>query len=108
MGLVNESTRDRNIPIGKIDIMKSFSFFEIDKQYTDKVLEGLNGYGFEGVKVNSEIAKERPSGGGNDRGGNRDKKRQSSGARNEGGSYDRSKKRSGSKSGSGKRSRRRR
>lgn len=107
MGLVNESTRDRNIPIGKIDIMKSFSFFEIDKQYTDKVLDGLNGYGFEGVKVNSEIAKEKPSGGG-DRGGNRDKGKRSSGGRNESGSSDRSKKRSGSKSGSGKRSRRRR
>lgn len=108
MGLVNESTRDRNIPIGKIDIMKSFSFFEIDKQYTDKVLSGLSGYTFEGVKVNSEIAKERPSGGGGDRAGNRDKGRRSSGARSEGRSYDRSKKRSGSKSDSGKRSRRRR
>jgi ATP-dependent RNA helicase DeaD len=107
MGLVNESTRDRNIPIGKIDIMKSFSFFEIDQQYTDKVLNGLNGYGFEGVKVNSEIAKERPSGGG-DRGGNRDKGRRSSGGRSEGSSYDRSKKRSGNKSDSGKRSKRRR
>ncbi|MCB2196506.1 MAG: DEAD/DEAH box helicase [Bacteroidetes bacterium] len=107
MGLVNESTRDRNIPIGKIDIMKSFSFFEIDQQYTDKVLGGLNGYSFEGVKVNSEVAKERPSGGG-DRGGNRDKGRRSSGARSEGRSYDRSKKKSGGKSDSGKRSRRRR
>lgn len=108
MGLVNESTRDRNIPIGKIDIMKSFSFFEIDQQYTDKVLEGLNGYGFEGVKINSEIAKEKPSGGGNDRGGYRDKRRKASGARSEGGSYDRSRKRSGGKSDSGRRSKRRR
>ena len=108
MGLINESTRERNIPIGKIDIMKSFSFFEIDKQYTDKVLDGLNGYVFEKVKVTSEIAKEKPSGGGSDKGGNRDSKRRSSGSRSEGRSYDRSKKRSGSKSDSGKRSKRRR
>ena len=72
MGLVNESTRERNIPIGKIDIMKSFSFFEIDKQYTDKVLDGLNNAIFEGVKVNTEIAKEKPSGGGSDRERRRD------------------------------------
>ena len=111
MGLVNESTRDRNIPIGKIDIMKSFSFFEIDKEYTDKVLSGLNGYAFEGIKVASEIAKERPSGGGdNERGGGRESRRRSSGPRSEGRSYDRdrSKKKYGGKSESGKRSRKRR
>lgn len=62
MGLVNEATRDRNIPIGRIDIMKSFSFFEIDEQYTSKVLDGLNNIDFDGVKVSSEIANEKPAG----------------------------------------------
>ncbi|PLX11559.1 MAG: DEAD/DEAH box helicase [Marinilabiliales bacterium] len=107
MGLVNESTHDRNIPIGKIDIMKSFSFFEIDKQFTDKVLDGVNGYTFEGVKVSTEIAKEKPSGGSSDRDGNREGRRRSSSPRGEGRSYDRdrAKRRSGSKSESGKRPR---
>ncbi|HRW63931.1 MAG TPA: DEAD/DEAH box helicase [Bacteroidales bacterium] len=77
MGLVNESTRERNIPIGKIDIMKSFSFFEIDMQYTDKVLKGLNNAVFEGVNVSSEIAKERSSGGGSDRDSGRGDRRSS-------------------------------
>ncbi len=72
MGLVNEATKERNIEIGRIDVMKSFSFFEIDKQYTDKVLDGLNDAVFEGVSVSSEIAKERQSGGGgSDRGSRR-------------------------------------
>ena len=62
MGLVNEATRDKNIPIGRIDILKSFSFFEIDEQYTNKVLEGLNSANFDGVKVSSEVANEKPSG----------------------------------------------
>ncbi|HAN18562.1 MAG: hypothetical protein A2X13_13975 [Bacteroidetes bacterium GWC2_33_15] len=62
MGLVNEATRDRNIPVGRIDIMKSFSFFEIDEQYTSKVLDGLNNIDFDGVKVSSEIANEKPAG----------------------------------------------
>lgn len=61
MGLVNEATRERNIPVGKIDIMKSFSFFEIDNQYVEKVLSGLNNASFDGVKVNSEIANGKPS-----------------------------------------------
>lgn len=77
MGLVNEATGERNIEIGRIDVMKSFSFFEIDKQYTDKVLGGLNNASFEGVSVSSEIAKERPSGGGSDRGGRSDDRRRS-------------------------------
>ena len=29
IGLINECTRNRNIPVGKIDIMRKFSFFEI-------------------------------------------------------------------------------
>ena len=58
MGIVNEATKEKNIQIGRIDVMKSFSFFEIDKQYTDKVLNGLNGFTFEGITISSEIAKE--------------------------------------------------
>jgi ATP-dependent RNA helicase DeaD len=87
MGLVNEATGERNIEIGRIDVMKSFSFFEIDKQYTDKVLEGLNSAVFEGISVSSEIAKERQAGeGGSDRdsrrsgrGSDRDSRRSSGG-----------------------------
>lgn len=62
MGLVNESTRDNNIPIGRIDVMKSFSFFEVDKQFTDKVIDGLNSASFEGMDVSVELAKEKSSG----------------------------------------------
>lgn len=72
MGLVNEATRDNNIPIGRIDVMKSFSFFEVDKQFTDKILDGLNQASFEGVDVSVELAKERtPGGSGSDRGSDR-------------------------------------
>jgi ATP-dependent RNA helicase DeaD len=81
MGLVNEATGERNIEIGRIDVMKSFSFFEIDKQYTDKVLDGLNEATFEGVSVSTEIAKDKPSGGGS--GGDRDSRR--GGSRRSGG-----------------------
>lgn len=62
MGLVNEATREKNIPVGKIDIMKSFSFFEIDNQFVDKVMNGLNTANFDGVKVSTEIANEKPQG----------------------------------------------
>ncbi len=105
MGLINESTRERNIAIGKIDIMKSFSFFEIDKQFTDKVLDGLSSSVFEGVKVNSEIAKEKPKGGDSERATKRSERNRSE--RNRSRDKDRSRRKSGNKSDSGKRSRKR-
>lgn len=108
MGLVNEATRERNIPIGKIDIMKSFSFFEIDKQYTDKVLDGLNNAVFESVKVNTEIAKEKPSGGGSDRGGRSGERRRTFPGDSRQNDRDRNKPRSSRRSESGKRPRRKR
>jgi len=107
MGLINDSTRERNIEIGKIDIMKSFSFFEIDKQYSDKVLDGLNSAIFEKVKVNSEIAKEKPSGG-SDRGGRGGDRKRSSGRDNRSYDSNRSRRKSGGKTDSRKRSRKRR
>ncbi|MCK7462294.1 MAG: DbpA RNA binding domain-containing protein [Sphingobacterium sp.] len=60
--MVNEATREKNIPVGKIDIMKSFSFFEIDNQFVEKVMSGLNSASFDGVKVSTEIANEKPQG----------------------------------------------
>lgn len=111
MGLVNEATRERNIPVGKIDIMKSFSFFEVDKQYTDKVLDGLNNAVFEGVNVNTEIAKDKQAGGGgSDRGARRDDRKRSSARRDDRRPSDneRSRKRTSGRSETGKRPRRKR
>ncbi len=42
IGLINQNTRKRNIPIGKIDLMKKFSFFEVDSQYKEDVLRGFS------------------------------------------------------------------
>ena len=41
IGLINRSTRDKNVNIGKIDILRKFSFFEVDESYTDDVLNGF-------------------------------------------------------------------
>jgi ATP-dependent RNA helicase DeaD len=38
IGLINRCTRKRNIEIGKIDLMKTFSFFEVDQNYTHDIL----------------------------------------------------------------------
>lgn len=75
MGLINEQGIDKNVEIGAIDILDTFSFFEIDNNYESKTLEVFekNRPDFNGRSVNVEITKERKGGGRRRRndGGNR-------------------------------------
>ena len=57
MGLINENIKYGNAVIGKIDIKKSFSFFEIEKKILPKLLKGLEGKSFEGTKISIEVSK---------------------------------------------------
>jgi ATP-dependent RNA helicase DeaD len=74
IGLINEKIRERNVEIGKIEILNNFSFFEIDRNYTDKTIESFKNFKHKGRKIFVEIA-EKPKSRGRDR-GNRRKKRQ--------------------------------
>ena len=61
IGLVNEETRNRNIEVGKIDIMRKFSFFEIEKDHATDVLQAFQRHvEFEGEKVTIDISKPEP------------------------------------------------
>lgn len=57
IGLINEYTKERNIPIGKIDILRKFSFFEIDSQYKNLILEKLADAKWNNHKVSVELSK---------------------------------------------------
>ena len=63
IGLINEYTRQRNIPIGKIDILRKFSFFEVDSNHKQDVLAGLANANWNGNKVSVELSKPPSSGG---------------------------------------------
>ena len=56
IGLINEYTKDRNIPIGKIDIMKRFSFFEVPSNYERKILNGFKKSFWHDIALNVEIS----------------------------------------------------
>ncbi len=56
IGLINDNLRDSSAEIGKIDILDSFSFFEVDKNYEDKILKSMKGADYEGRKVNVELS----------------------------------------------------
>ena len=55
IGLINECLRKRDVEIGQIEILKSFSFFEIDKNFTEDVLEKMNAAEFNNRSVIVEV-----------------------------------------------------
>jgi len=71
IGLINEQNIGDKVEIGAIDILDTFSFFEIDKNFKDATLEAfsLNQPDFDGRSVNVEITKKERGGSGGRRGG---------------------------------------
>ena len=56
IGLINKATPQLSVPVGKIEILKKFSFFEVDKKYLNPVLTGINGLPYRGETVVVEAA----------------------------------------------------
>ena len=59
IGLINEKTRLRDIEIGKIDMLKNFSFFEVDSNYEKNILEAFADANLGGTKLVVELSKEK-------------------------------------------------
>ncbi len=59
IGLINDHAKDRDIHIGTIDILNSFSFFEVGESYSQKVSASFSNARFKGRKVIVELASER-------------------------------------------------
>jgi ATP-dependent RNA helicase DeaD len=57
--LVNSNTRGKKVPIGKIDLLKSFSFFEVEAGYADDLIRALSMATFKDRRVAVEIAQEK-------------------------------------------------
>ena len=78
IGLINDQNIGDKIEIGAIDILDTFSFFEVDKNFESATLEAFatNQPDFDGRSVNVEITKKDRSSGGKRRGkkpfGNKD------------------------------------
>ena len=52
IGLINEYSKRRNVEIGKIDIQRKFSFFEIDSNFEKELVSALNNVVIEGHVIN--------------------------------------------------------
>ncbi len=57
IGLVNEYTRNRKLIIGKIDILKNFSFFEVENSAEKDILKGFKDSQWNGYKLTVKISK---------------------------------------------------
>jgi ATP-dependent RNA helicase DeaD len=68
IGLINQGLDSGNAGIGKIEILRNFSFFEIEQGIENDLIDALKGRNFEGVPLSVEVSQEKRSSGG-DRGG---------------------------------------
>ena len=57
IGLINRCTRNKNIDIGRIDLMKTFSFFEVNQKFDVEILSGFEGIEYNHRQVVVEISK---------------------------------------------------
>ncbi len=57
IGLVNDETKSKEIEIGKIEILRNFSFFEVDKAFEKTVVSSFEDSEYGDIKLAVEIAK---------------------------------------------------
>ncbi|MBW6533403.1 MAG: DEAD/DEAH box helicase [Mariniphaga sp.] len=55
--LVNEHLPNKSAEIGSIEVMKNFSFFEVDKRYEKQILKAFSNATYKGLKMGIDIAK---------------------------------------------------
>ncbi|MCW3785887.1 DEAD/DEAH box helicase [Plebeiibacterium sediminum] len=60
MGIVNENTDKKKVSFGKIEILRNFTFFEVDEGGQKMVISALKGVKFESEKLHVEPATAKP------------------------------------------------
>ncbi len=56
IGMINDMTGTKGIDIGKIELFSTFSFFEVDKEFSDKIRKNIKNARIKGKKIFIEIA----------------------------------------------------
>ena len=55
--LINQNLPSQSVEIGSIEVLKSFSFFEIDTRYEKEVLKAFKNANYKGQRIGIDIAK---------------------------------------------------
>ena len=64
--MINEATDDREIRVGVIDLMSTYSFFEANEHSATKILNSFQDIVYNGREVRVELAGDAPQGGGSE------------------------------------------
>ncbi|MBN2665484.1 MAG: DEAD/DEAH box helicase [Bacteroidales bacterium] len=59
ISLINSNTRGMKVPIGKIDLYRDFSFFEVEAGYSDDLIKAMRSAKYMGKRVVVQIALEK-------------------------------------------------
>lgn len=101
LGLICDRAKVTRDAIGKMDLKGAYSFFEVEKSFTNTIREQLHGSEFKGRMVRIEITSDKESGGGkkrnrggDERRGGGDRRSGGGDRRSGGGGRDRDRKRS--------------
>lgn len=62
IGMINDYTRNRSIIIGKADIQRTFTLFEIESKHVDSIFNAFQGVQMEGRRIYVERSREQISG----------------------------------------------
>ena len=83
LNLIHKQCGVRGKNVGRVDLKGVFSFFDVDKGFTDEIIKGFAGAVIGGRKIRIEVSGDRPTesshrkgrsrGGDRDRGGRRDR-----------------------------------
>lgn len=71
LGMINEVTPGSKIEIGKIDILRNFSFFDADGSFEKEILNGFSGVEMKDVELNVTLSQSKPGSDNRERGGDR-------------------------------------
>ena len=61
IGLINKTLNSNGADVGAIEIMKKFSFFDIEQDVVSQLVEKLHGSEHEGVQVQVEVSSDKPT-----------------------------------------------
>lgn len=62
IGLINSKMKGVNVKVGKIELLRNFSFIEVEKTHEKEILEKLNNSKVKGKTIGLEVASPKPSG----------------------------------------------
>ncbi|MCL1821589.1 MAG: DEAD/DEAH box helicase [Prolixibacteraceae bacterium] len=57
LNMINQSLPGKSVEIGEIEVLRNFSFFEIDKRYESEIQRALKQAHFKGKKIDLEVAR---------------------------------------------------